>query len=673
MNILLLGFLILFSMLLLNIGSNDILTYAQEKKTNNIVMKTDLIVEEYITGLTTPVLIDFIGEQMLVIEKDLGTVKIVKDNVVISEPILQLEVNGTTEEGLIGILVQNNNVFVHYTTRGADNLTSNWFTKYTWNGEKLIDPVELFSFHNGNNRHNAGVMIEDKDGMAFASIGDIGRGKIFDMQQKENFLSGENDYVGSIFSLNTPKEIYAVGIRNTYGLDVDPVTGILWDTENGLDDYDEVNLVEKKFNSGWNRIQGPIKDNQEIPIIDDYIYSDPEFSWERAIGITSIHFIQSSLFPEYENSVLVGSFLGGILYKFELNENRDGFTFDNDDLNDLVLNKDDDPSEIIFGTGFAGITDIKEGPDGFIYIVTIGDGKIFRIAPSLDDNTIVTDCQIISDSKNFSGCNLSGEDFANMDFSYNDFRFADFSKSNLTNVNFHDANLVGSNFYNAKLYDVDFTDAKLDSAIFKESTLENINFNKANLVSADFQKSILINASFVESNLERSFFKNVESKNVKFMHANLQRADFELSNLTFADLKNTNLFKTIFNNAILENANFNEAKLYKTKLNNANLENSSFIKSDNFSSEFKNSNLKNANFQSSRLSHVDFTDANLINANLLHIYPIDSIFDNTNLNDAKINTCLKHDIISRILNKMLRSIENSNLEFFEGLIINVCN
>ena len=53
---------------------------------------------------------------------------------------------------------------------------------------------------------------------------------------------------------------------------------------------------------------------------------------------------------------------GGILYKFELNENRDGFRFDNNELEDLVLNKEDNPSEIIFGTGFAGITDIKEGP-----------------------------------------------------------------------------------------------------------------------------------------------------------------------------------------------------------------------------------------------------------------------------------------------------------------------
>ena len=667
-------FLILFSIILLNLGSNGILTYAEENKTNNIVIKdADLIIEEYLSGLNLPVMIDFIGEHMLVVEKDEGTIKIIKNGVLISEPILQLEVSNASEEGLIGILVQNNDVFVHHTTRSIDDGTiSNWFTKYTWNGEKLIEPVELLSFHKGTGNHNGGVMIEDENGIVFGAIGDLGYGKVLDMQQQKNFLSAENNYIGSILSLNAPSEVYAVGIRNTYGLDIDPVTGILWDTENGHRDFDEVNLVQKKFNSGWSKIQGPIKDNQETPIINGYEYSDPEFSWERPVAVTSIHFIQSPLFPEYENSVLIGSFVGGILYKFELNENRDGFRFDDNNLKDLVLNKEDSPSKIIFGTGFAGITDIKEGPDGSIYIVTIGDGKIFRISPALNGNIGGSDCQNFSDSKNFSGCIFSGEDFTGKNFSNKDFSFADFSKSNLTDVNFQGANLVNSNFYNAKLSNVNFSGANLDSAIFKEAILTNTNFNKASLVSADFQKTILSKVNFEHSDLERSLFDNAELEAAKFMHANLMRAGFESSNLTFVDLENTNLVKANFDNAILKNANFNGAKIWKTKLNNADLENSSFVETDVFKSEFRKSNLKNADFQLSKLTNVDFTDADLTSVNLLYVYPVDSIFDDTILKNAKINTCLEHDIFSRILNKILRSIEGLNLEFFEKLIISVC-
>ena len=51
-------------------------------------------------------------------------------------------------------------------------------------------------------------------------------------------------------------------------------------------------------------------------------------------------------------------------------------------LNDLVFNVDDKLTETIFGTGFGGITDIKEGPDGLIYVVSIGYEKIYRIIPS---------------------------------------------------------------------------------------------------------------------------------------------------------------------------------------------------------------------------------------------------------------------------------------------------
>ena len=666
--------LISFSILSLNLASNDILTYAEENKTNNIVIKdSNLIVEEYVSGLNLPVMIDFIDEHMLVVEKDEGTVKIIKDGILISEPILQLEVSNASEEGLLGILVQNNDVFVHHTTRSVDDDTvSNWFTKYTWDGEKLIEPVELLSFHKGTGTHNSGVMIEDENGIVFGAIGDLGHGKVLDMQQQKNFLSAENNYIGSILSLNEPSEVYAVGIRNTYGLDIDPVTGILWDTENGHRDFDEVNLVQKKFNSGWSKIQGPIKDNQETPIINGYEYSDPEFSWERPVAVTSIHFIQSPLFPEYENSVLIGSFGGGILYKFELNENRDGFRFDDNNLKDLVLNKEDSPSEIIFGTGFAGITDIKEGPDRSIYIVTIGDGKIFRISPGLNGNISGSDCQNFSDSKNFSGCIFSGEDFIGKNFSNKNFNFADFSKSNLTDVNFQGANLVNSNFYNAKLSNVNFSGANLDSTIFKEAILTNTNFNKASLVSAGFQKTILSKVNFEHSDLERSLFDNAELESTKFMHANLMRAGFESSNLTFVDLENTNLVKANFDNAILKNANFNGAKIWKTKLNNADLENSSFVETDVFKSEFRKSNLKNADFQLSKLTNVDFTDADLTSVNLLYVYPVDSIFDDTILKNAKINTCLEHDIFSKILNKILRSIEGLNSEFFEKLMISVC-
>ena len=83
----------------------------------------------------------------------------------------------------------------------------------------------------------------------------------------------------------------------------------------------------------------------------------------------------------YSNSVLVGDFNTGSLYKFNLNEERTGFVFENTELQDLILHDGDKNDEIVFGQGFAGITDIKKGPDDNLYIVSIGSGNIFKIEP----------------------------------------------------------------------------------------------------------------------------------------------------------------------------------------------------------------------------------------------------------------------------------------------------
>ena len=643
---------------------NDNISANAEEENKIIIKDSGLAVEEYISGLEYPVMIDFVGNDMLVIEKAKGTVRIIKNGVLIPEPLIKLEVSNTAEEGLVGILVNGDDVYLHYTTNNLDDGTTNWFTKYSFDGQSLSEPEELLSFHNNESaQHNSGVMFTDKDGNVYGAIGDT----CFCDGLFQNNPEGENDNTGSIISLNVPRDIYAIGIRNTYGLDFDPETGILWDTENGPESFDEVNLVEKKFNSGWNRIQGPIKPDQEIPIITDFIYSDPEFSWERPIGVTGIHFVESSKFPQYSNSVLVGSFHDGILYHFKLNENRDGFKFDDETLQDLVLNKEDNPNEIILATGFLGITDIKQGPDGLIYIVSIGDGKIFRISPSV--NTILDD----SKCRDFSGKDLSGCDFSGKDLSGKDLRFVDFSNSSFYDVNFQNSNIVSADFSNSKFFDVNFSNTNLDSAIFRDVEIENTNFKESSLVATKFFNSKLRNNDFKNSNLERTLFSNLELYRVNFENVRFYDSDFENLTSKFVNFENTDMTFAEIKNSRLEDSKFDNSRLWKTYFIDSNLQNSSFVNSDNYSSVFKNTDLKNTDFQFSRFSNVDFSNTNFENASLLDIYPIDSAFNNVEFNNTEINTCLNHDVFSRIFNKILRSIDNLGLEIFENLIIDICN
>jgi aldose sugar dehydrogenase len=205
---------------------------------------------------------------------------------------------------------------------------------------------------------------------------------------------------------------YAYGIWNSFGIDFDPLTGKLWDTENGVVFGDEINLVEPGFNSGWNKIDGIWLRGYAIEDTEDHAvssqeeannllvnfggkgkYSLPEFTWFNDVGPTAIKFFNSDkLGKQYENDIFVGDIINGNIYHFELDQQRTGLLLSpNGPLADKVVSSyDKNIDEIIFGKGFGGITDIQIGPeDGYLYILTFDktQGTIYRMVPT---TTIIT-------------------------------------------------------------------------------------------------------------------------------------------------------------------------------------------------------------------------------------------------------------------------------------------
>ena len=130
-------------------------------------------------------------------------------------------------------------------------------------------------------------------------------------------------------------------------------------------------------------------------------YSAPEFIWENVVGPTAIKFLDSDkLGKQYQNDMFVGDFHNGNLYHFDLDQDRSGLVLDaplnaDDDgdkkiINNIATSTDKQEEEenklllskALFGKGFGAITDIEVGPDGYLYVVSIGLGEIFRIVPS---------------------------------------------------------------------------------------------------------------------------------------------------------------------------------------------------------------------------------------------------------------------------------------------------
>ena len=83
---------------------------------------------------------------------------------------------------------------------------------------------------------------------------------------------------------------------------------------------------------------------------------------------------------QYENDIFVGDIDNGNLYHFDLNKDRTELVLQGP-LADKLADSDNENEEIIFGQGFGAITDIEVGPDGYLYIVSYGQDKIFRIVP----------------------------------------------------------------------------------------------------------------------------------------------------------------------------------------------------------------------------------------------------------------------------------------------------
>jgi len=369
-----------------------------------------LEVKEVVSGLAQPTTMAFIAPgDILVLQKANGQVRRVINGMLQSGQVLDVAVDSASERGLLGIALHPEFpttpfIYLYYTESGTGSDTAgsptplgNRIYRYTWNGSTLVSPLLILDLPvTPGPNHNGGTMIFGPDGKLYVVIGELNRNG----QLQNNSGGSAPDNTGVIFRLNddgsTPidnpfasqpdlAKYFAYGVRNSFGLAFDPLTDELWDTENGPANYDEINLVEPGFNSGWNRIMGPV--GRDAAGTSDLVqfpgshYGDPKFSWFSTVGPTGIVFFNSiQLGTQYQNDLLVGDINNGNLYHFKPNLARNGFLFQDPALADLVADDAGELQEVIFGTGFGGITDLKVGPDGLLYVVSFVQGKIFVVS-----------------------------------------------------------------------------------------------------------------------------------------------------------------------------------------------------------------------------------------------------------------------------------------------------
>lgn len=413
----------------------------------------NLRVEEVSDGLDFPTSMAFLGpEDILVLEKNEGTVKRILNGVLLDEPLLDVNVANGGERGMLGIAVaeentsieeddnDNNNVtyvFLYYTeSLGQDNddvngeAIDNRLYRYELDQDRqeLVNPRLLLDLPaTPGPTHNGGKLAIGPDNNLYLTVGDVGEhdssnpstiinieggpepdgragilrvtqdGEAVHLADGQGIEQEEEDDNSGILGDEYPLNLYyAYGIRNSFGMDFDPVTGKLWDVETGRYFGEEINLVEPGFNSGWMNVQGIWEFNRMLhaveiasPVDGTFIsqlvdfdgrgeYSSPEFTWGKMPVTTSgaAFFHSDRLGKQYENDLFVGDFVNGMIFDFDLSEDRTQLSFDNNGpLKDKLADNPQELEDIIFGHGFGGITDIKIGPyDGYMYVLSLDRG-----------------------------------------------------------------------------------------------------------------------------------------------------------------------------------------------------------------------------------------------------------------------------------------------------------
>jgi len=599
-----------------------------------VIVDPKFKVEKIASDLSWPVQIGFVGEDMLILQKNDGKVKIFRDEILFEEPVLQLDVHNVGHTGLLGISSVDNFVYLYVTqkTDNPDEPFLNRIFQYEWDGDYLINPKLINELPAGTGfDHAGGVMTSGLDGTVYAIIGDTithngtlqnNGGNSPDDSSVVLRVGFEESVIRPHLSENVLDHYLGIGIRNSYGLTIDPLTGNLWETENGSYNNDEINLIQSKFNGGWNKIMGfaTVEDISSLPGFDDFVYTDPKFAFEQPIAPTGLTFSNSKWFENYENTLFVAGFNTDSIYQFPLNESRTGFSFNTPELNDLIYNPNDPINEIVFGSGFPGIVDMEFGPDGFLYVSTIyEDSSIFRILPAFLDrdnpsakeqfSSVSFPHQVICGDglvllKKISGtsvgcikpktavklidrhwgelteiepvnpCNNLPNQLVNL--SNCNFSFTDLSGMDLQSINFTGANLAGVNFSQSNLTNASFESATLINADFSFADLTKSNLVKSNLSQSDFEEAILNEADLRSARLKYANVVNANMVNSDIKYSYLTFSNFEGSDFSGADIFNAQLPNANLANTNLHNTHFGMSNLFRVNLTNANLENTNF-------------------------------------------------------------------------------------------------
>jgi glucose/arabinose dehydrogenase len=361
----------------------------------------DFKVKTVVNGLVHPFSMVFTPEGDLLVTERPGRLRIVRDGALIPEPVSGLpeiialgqgakSMDGREQAGMRDVIlhpdfVSNRLIYLSYTKPGADSLGNLAVARGRFENDRLSDVEEIFhadAFGDGSDRSSmwGGRLAFDHEGYLFVTLGDRQWPSAGDLSSHpaqdlsnhngttvrlhdDGRVPSDNPFVGRADVL---PEIWTYGHRNAQGLGVHPETGDLWLNEHGPQGGDELNLINPGLNYGWPVIGFGVNYRTGLAIhkgTRGENIESPSHVWVPSIGVSGMLFYTGLSFPQWKGDMLVAGLRGRRLVRLRLNGQQ-------------VVREE----TLLHGIG--RIRDVRQGPDGLIYLAIDGDARGFDGAPT---------------------------------------------------------------------------------------------------------------------------------------------------------------------------------------------------------------------------------------------------------------------------------------------------
>jgi glucose/arabinose dehydrogenase len=350
----------------------------------------DYRVTTVVDALEQPWSIAFLpGGDILVTERP-GRLRIVRNGKLVPEPVAGVpRVFLSSQGGLLEVaphpnFASNRLLYLSYSKAGAtDSEATTVLARGRFENERLTDVQELFTAVAQGRNHFSGKIAFDKQGYLYLSAGDRQvppagnleahpaqdlsnhHGKIIRLHD-DGRVPSDNPFVNRA---GARPEIWSYGHRNVQGLTIHPETGDLWANEHGPQGGDELNRIEPGKNYGWPVIGYGVNYNTGLAIhagTHRAGMEQPVQVWVPSIGISAALVYTGDKFPQWRGNLFVGGMARAKLVRLTLNGPRVA-------------------AEEALLQGVGRVRDVRQGPDGFIYIVTDDrDGRptpVLRLEP----------------------------------------------------------------------------------------------------------------------------------------------------------------------------------------------------------------------------------------------------------------------------------------------------